>query len=440
MLMATRFRGLRTALVLVAACAAASGESFVVPNFQASAPGNVPIALTTKAGRFQEVIGNGQLPGPILITGMRFRAAAGAGPVSVTYPSYKITLSTTQAYPNTANGHALPSITYANNIGPDATTVFNAAISGSSPGCAAPGPCPFDLAIPFATPFLYTPSQGRLLVDVAWSAPTGTPTGSLDGAGFPDSTSSSVASVSGDPAKTTGTVLLLGLVLGLDASVPNYFPQLAFGGGWQTTMTYVNFSPQSVTCQTTFYADSGAPLLVPFGAPPVSTRTDTLAPGASLHQQTTGDPAAPVASGWAVALCDSAIKASMLYRFYNQGVAQGEAGVLARGIPTTKFVTFAETKTGIAYANPSTTPASITITVLSSAGLALGSKVVQLAPNAHGAANIGPLLGLGSFTGSVQITSTVPIISLSLNAEAFPVFSALPPGDLPDAAPLATGH
>jgi hypothetical protein len=229
-------------------------------------------------------------------------------------------------------------------------------------------------------------------------------------------------------------------VLGLDASVPNYFPQLAFGGGWQTTMTYVNFSPQSVTCQTTFYADSGAPLLVPFGAPPVSTRTDTLAPGASLHQQTTGDPAAPVASGWAVALCDSAIKASMLYRFYNQGVAQGEAGVLARGIPTTKFVTFAETKTGIAYANPSTTPASITITVLSSAGLALGSKVVQLAPNAHGAANIGPLLGLGSFTGSVQITSTVPIISLSLNAEAFPVFSALPPGDLPDAAPLATGH
>jgi hypothetical protein len=27
-----------------------------------------------------------------------------------------------------------------------------------------------------------------------------------------------------------------------------------------------------------------------------------------------------------------------------------------------------------------------------------------------------------------------------LNAEAFPVFSALPPGDLPNGTPLATGH
>jgi hypothetical protein len=33
--------------------------------------------------------------------------------------------------------------------------------------------------------------------------------------------------------------------------------------------------------------------------------------------------------------------------------------------------------------------------------------------------------------GFVKITSTIPIISVSLNAEAFPVFSSLPPGDLP---------
>jgi hypothetical protein len=61
-------------------------------------------------------------------------------------------------------------------------------------------------------------------------------------------------------------------------------------------------------------------------------------------------------------------------------------------------------------------------------------------PNAHEAANIGPLLGLANFTGSVQITSRVPIISLSLNAEAFPVFSALPPGYLTGSTPLAIGH
>jgi hypothetical protein len=440
-----RLRGLRTAFLFVAACTAAFGDTLVVPNSQATAPGNVGLPVGSKANRLQEVVGGGQFPGPIVITGIRVRSAPGTGPVSLNYASYKITLSTTQAYPNTNNSHTLPSVTYANNVGPDATVVYNAAISGSSPGCAAPGPCPFDLAVAFTTPFSYDPSKGRLLVDVVNSTATGTPTGKLDAVGFPDSTSSTVASVSGDPAQATGFLLIAGIVLGLDTSTPPltssyYFPQIAFGGGWQTTATYVNYSQQSVTCQTTFYSDSGTPLLVPFGGAPVSSRIDQLAPGADLHQQTTADVAAAVSGGWAVAACSAPIKASMLYRFYKQGVAQGEAGVNAMTVPATEFVTFAETKTGIAYANPSTTAASVTVTVLSSAGLALGSTVVQLAPNAHGAANLGPLLGLNSFTGSVQITSTVPIVSLSLNAEAFPVFSALPPGDLPSGTPLATGH
>jgi hypothetical protein len=42
-----------------------------------------------------------------------------------------------------------------------------------------------------------------------------------------------------------------------------YFPHLAIGGGFQTTLTYVNYSPQSVSCQTTFYSDSGGALQVP---------------------------------------------------------------------------------------------------------------------------------------------------------------------------------
>ncbi len=78
--------------------------------------------------------------------------------------------------------------------------------------------------------------------------------------------------------------------------------------------------------------------------------------------------------------------------------------------------------------------------MLSNTGSALGSKTIQVPANAHGAANLGPLLGLNTFIGSVQITSDVPIVCLSLNAEAFPVFSALPPGDLPNGTPLAPGH
>jgi hypothetical protein len=127
----------------------------------------------------------------------------------------------------------------------------------------------------------------------------------------------------------------------------------------------------------------------------------------------------------------------VLYRYYQSGVPVGEASVNAETAPTTKFVTFAQTATGVAYGNPSTTQsASITITVLNQVGTELASTTFTLGPLAHNAANLGPLLGLSSFTGSVEITSTNPIISLSLNAEAFPVFSSLPPGDLPSSITL----
>ena len=224
-------------------------------------------------------------------------------------------------------------------------------------------------------------------------------------------------------------------------SATYYFPHLALGGGFQTTLTYVNYSPQNVSCQTTFMSDSGTLLPVPFGGAATSSRSDVLGPGAGIHAQTTADLAAPVQAGWAQAQCTGPIKASLLYRLYSQGVAQGEAAVNASAAPSTEFATFAETHTGVAYANPSAASALVTLTALDlTTGLSLGSTSFMLAPKAHGAANIGPLLNLSSFTGSVQITSTVPIVSLSLNAEVFPVFSSLPPGDLPDNTPLATGH
>ena len=40
------------------------------------------------------------------------------------------------------------------------------------------------------------------------------------------------------------------------------------------------------------------------------------------------------------------------------------------------------------------------------------------------------LFGLPRFTGSIEVTSTEPILSLSLNFEADSVFSSLPPGEL----------
>ena len=434
-------RYLRTVLLFVAACAAAFGNTLVVPALQATTAGNMPIHLGTGAVRIQEVIGSGQFTGAITIIALRVRAAPGTGSLTSASGPLKVTLSTTQAYPNTSGGHTLPSIIYANNVGPDATVVYDATAGLSSPGCASPGPCPFDTVIHFTAPFSYDPSKGRLLIDyTAAAAPAGSSTGSLDGVTFPDSSNSSVAIVAGDPSQASGSsVGVGGIVWGLDTGAAYYFSDLAFKDGWQMTLTYNNYSPQAVTCVTNFYGDSGAPLLVPFSQGTVSTRTDVLQPGASIHDQTVANPAEAVVQGWGQATCTGPVQASELFRLYKAGVPIGEASVNAETAPTTEFATFAQTVTGVAYANPSTTQsATITFTVYDNAGTRLGSQSITVGPLAHGSANLGPLLGLPNFTGFVKITSTIPIISLSLNFEAPPIFSSLPPGDLPSSTTLVT--
>ena len=228
-------------------------------------------------------------------------------------------------------------------------------------------------------------------------------------------------------------------------STTYYFPHLAVGEGWQTTITYINYSPQEVSCQTEFISDFGNPLMVSFaGRGTVVSRNDVLPPGGSVHQETNVDLSAPLAPGWARATCTGPVKASLLFRQHSsEGAPVAEGGVNAATVPATHFVTFAErgegkSGTGVAYANPSATAAVITFTARDADGRILASIDKTLLPNGHGAQNMAPLFGLSSFAGSLEITSTAPIVTLSLNFEAAPVFSSLPPGEL-DAADIPGG-
>src|SRR5262249_31144366 len=149
-----------------------------------------------------------------------------------------------------------------------------------------------------------------------------------------------------------------------------YFPHFALGGGWQTALTYVNYSQQAATCQTSFYGDSGAALSVPFGGAAASSRNDVVAPGGELHQQSTVDPSGHQVNGWAIGQCTGPVKASLLYRLFSNGTATGEAGVNASSTPTTLFVTYGQTLTGLAFANPSnSTSATVTVTALNASGV-----------------------------------------------------------------------
>ena len=228
-------------------------------------------------------------------------------------------------------------------------------------------------------------------------------------------------------------------------STTYYFPHLAVGASWQTTITYINYSSQEVSCTTEFLSDQGSPLMVSFAdRGTVVSRPDTLPPGGSVHQETSVGLSAPLASGWARATCTGPVKASLLFRQHNsEGVPVAEAAVNAATVPATRFVTFAEqgegkSGTGVAYANPSDTSAMLTFTAKDEAGQTLASVVRTLLPGGHDAQNMALLFGLSSFTGSLEITSTEPIVTLSLNFEAAPVFSSLPSGEV-DAAPDVPG-
>ena len=119
---------------------------------------------------------------------------------------------------------------------------------------------------------------------------------------------------------------------------------LPWEASWQTTITYINFSPEEVTCQTEFISDYGTPLMVSFaGLGLVVSRTDVLPPGGSVHEETDVELSAPLAPGWARATCSGPVKASLLFRQRNsEGVPTAEAAVNAAAVPATRFVTFAE--------------------------------------------------------------------------------------------------
>ena len=96
----------------------------VVPNAQTNSPGNMLDHVSGGAspdGRQQEVFGRGQflgVGGPLLINQFAFRAAPGAGPVSLEATSLMVHLSTSSFAPNTNPGNTLVTYSQATGIRP----------------------------------------------------------------------------------------------------------------------------------------------------------------------------------------------------------------------------------------------------------------------------------------------------------------------------------
>jgi hypothetical protein len=141
----------------------------VVPNALAAVQGDtgnlLPI-LSPQQIRSQQVYDHAQFAtfaaGGEFITQIAFRVHSPGIPFTASASSLQVNLSTTSKAPDAL------SATFAENAGTDDTVVFPAASVSFSTAVANPpdGPQAFDLVLTFATPFLYDPSKGNLLVDI----------------------------------------------------------------------------------------------------------------------------------------------------------------------------------------------------------------------------------------------------------------------------------
>lgn len=159
-------------VLILTGTSAAYGDSIVIPAAREASEGGTytpfpfsPASYGIQTQRHQQIYAAsafGANPGPQLITEIRFRPDSGAGKAfTATLPDVRIDLSTTPIdIGQLSRG-------FDENLGAECVTVFEGplTISSSKTGPAF-GPRDFDIVIPLATPFLYDPAQGNLLMDL----------------------------------------------------------------------------------------------------------------------------------------------------------------------------------------------------------------------------------------------------------------------------------
>lgn len=221
-------------------------------------------------------------------------------------------------------------------------------------------------------------------------------------------------------------------------NLPLVFPHIAIGEGYTTQLVLINRSTGTVRGRIRLFRSDGNPLQLPSGAEFVyeiagngTYRTELTSPGG-------------VQAGYAVVTLEqgaSTPSGTAIFQL-QQGAAATEAGVAAIA-PTTSariFVDNAATKTGLAIASPDNPATTVALRLLDRNGTLIESQSLNLPARGHQARfvnEIFPSLPEG-FTGLLEITSTVPVVPITLklttNQRGATILTTLPVADLLRAA------
>jgi hypothetical protein len=205
---------------------------------------------------------------------------------------------------------------------------------------------------------------------------------------------------------------------------PQILSQFAFGGGWYSALYFTNSSTSSVSFTVNFTADNGTPLIVT----PIkgSSTTLNLAPHATaiLEAPNVGN----LNQGYATASLPAGVTGYGVFRQSLLGFPDQEAVVpLASSTSTSSTLSWDDTATmtGVAIANPSTLPVTVSLTVWNSSGAVIGTSSVALPAGSKTETflrNISGLSGVAGNRGSAQFTVTsgsVAVLGLRFDGTAF---------------------
>jgi formylglycine-generating enzyme required for sulfatase activity len=208
-----------------------------------------------------------------------------------------------------------------------------------------------------------------------------------------------------------------------------YFPQLADGGGYTTTVILLNTSSSPESGSLRIMDNNGNPLAITpqdGGVARSEFRYEQVPPGGGYVLRTNGSPAGAV-TGWVLVTPDWGTYAPAgagIFSFSQKGVLVSEAGVPSSS-PVTHARLYIDTSkghnTGLAIANPAGSTVNVAFNAFwadgrTAAGSGPGTRLLK--PNGHDAAFADQLIsGLPTeFKGEVDISSPSPVAILALRS------------------------
>jgi photosystem II stability/assembly factor-like uncharacterized protein len=239
--------------------------------------------------------------------------------------------------------------------------------------------------------------------------------------------------------------------------IPSYFPQLADGSGWTTSLMLLNTSSSSETGSLNFFDNSGQPLDIhPVGGSPASSLRYSISPGGLFRFQTDGS-FSNQKVGWVRLNPDDQTSTPIgagVFGFNPVNVLTTESGIPSL-LSTTHARIFIDLSgkhnTGLAVANLDAAASNITIRAFQTDGKTPegeSQELLQLAALGHDAKFVTQIIsGLPeNFMGILDVSSSTPFAAVTIRSlynerEDF-LISTFPVADvtLPAPSPILFPH